>query len=262
MKFIVLGTGPGLPQPDRNLSSIYVQMNGMPQGGEGCAATHILADCGEGTAQKMRRHHLDQNVIDAILITHFHPDHIAGIYMVLQMMYLQNRTKELKLFLPERTEDFLQTLTLFYTFPERFGFALEVCAMEEVGQYFPGVVAMANDHLHGYREYIRNNDQLNTMKAYSLRFEGYDGSLVYTSDIETTECIHDLLVSAHTVIIDALHPDPQQITRLRDFDVQRILLTHGMNDQLARWWQQAGDQRFENAVEDHIYHIGTDMTAE
>ncbi len=256
MKFIVLGTGPGLPQPDRNPSSIYVQMNYMPQGGEGSATTlHILADCGEGTAQKLLRHHLNQDVIDAILITHFHPDHIAGIYMVMQMMCLQKRTKKLKLFLPERAEDFLQTLTLFYTFPDRFGFALEVCAMEEVGQSFPGVVAMANDHLHGYREYTRDNDQPNTMNAYSLRFEGYSGSLVYTSDIETTECIHDLLVSAHTVIIDAMHPDPQQITRLRDFDIQRILLTHGMDDQLARLLRQAGDQRFENAVEDHIYHI-------
>jgi len=245
VKFVILGSSPGLPAVDRNLSSIYVQTGNL----------HILADCGEGTAQKMLRHKLDKDIIDAIYLTHYHPDHIAGVYMVLQMIYLQGRTKPLKLFLPERIGEFLSTLSLFYTFPERFGFALEVYPMEEAGRHYDAVIPVLNDHLLGYESHIRDENLPNTMQAYSLRIEEDGACLVYTSDIQTTKSIDSILAGAHSVIIDALHPDYRQIIRLRDHGVQRIILTHGISDQMTEWLNLADDQRFEYANEDHEYRI-------
>jgi len=245
VKFIILGAGPGLPTLDRNQSCLYINMS----------ERHILADCGEGTAQKLLRHGLDANVIDAILITHYHPDHISGIYMVLQMLYLQQRTKPLKLFLPERQSEFLATLSLFYTFPTRFQFILEVYPVAEVGSHIGGIIPVMNDHLLGYGDHIHRYSLKNMMQAYSLRFEEGDGSLVYTSDLATMESIRPIVLSTHSVIIDALHPNYKQISALQDMSIQRIILTHGISDELAAWLEEANDPRFEPAREDYAYYL-------
>ncbi|MBC8384908.1 MAG: MBL fold metallo-hydrolase, partial [Candidatus Cloacimonetes bacterium] len=78
MNIRILGSASGLPTPGKNHSAVYVHSND----------SNILFDCGEGTAKQLLRYKLDHNHLDAIVISHFHPDHISGLYMVLQMLYL------------------------------------------------------------------------------------------------------------------------------------------------------------------------------
>ncbi len=102
MEAIVLGSGPGLPQVDRNLSSVLIRHNGQM----------ILADCGDGCIRRLMDHGIGAEDLDAVLITHYHPDHVGGLFMLLQMLYLMDRKKSLPVFLPERPAAFVETMQL------------------------------------------------------------------------------------------------------------------------------------------------------
>src|SRR5438876_11085753 len=65
----LLGIGGTLPLPDRFLSSALIRTGGEL----------ILIDCGEGTQVSLRRLGWGLKDIGAILITHFHADHVAGL---------------------------------------------------------------------------------------------------------------------------------------------------------------------------------------
>lgn len=65
----LLGCGGGMPMPNRNLSSIFIN----------CKGRKILVDCGEGTQVAIRKMGLGFKAIDLILITHCHGDHIVGL---------------------------------------------------------------------------------------------------------------------------------------------------------------------------------------
>lgn len=69
LDIVLLGTGGGMPIPERHLSSLIINYKGRK----------ILIDCGEGTQVSMRRHHTGFKSIDIICISHIHGDHILGL---------------------------------------------------------------------------------------------------------------------------------------------------------------------------------------
>lgn len=65
----LLGTGGMMPLPSRWLTSLLIKYNGRM----------LLIDCGEGTQIPMKMVKWGFKSIDAILFTHYHSDHIAGL---------------------------------------------------------------------------------------------------------------------------------------------------------------------------------------
>lgn len=87
----LLGTGGMLPLPGRALTSLYVR----------CGSGALLIDCGEGTQTAIRTAGLRFKPIDAILITHFHADHISGLPGLLLTLGNEGRTEPLHMHGPE-----------------------------------------------------------------------------------------------------------------------------------------------------------------
>ncbi|MFO7660815.1 MAG: ribonuclease Z [Candidatus Cloacimonadaceae bacterium] len=245
MEFIILGAGSGLPNLEKNLSSLVIRTSDK----------NFLADCGDGTSRQLLRQGFNKDFLDAVFISHYHPDHIAGLYMVLQMLYLEGRIKPLDLFLPERADAFMDTLHMFYTFEQRFAFELKVHELKDAETIYPEVKAVLNDHLKGYAEVIKKNSYPNPMQAYSLAFQESDKTLVYTSDIGTLGSIESLLNSADMIVMDAFHPDPKQIISFIGKHKKHIILTHGITEKLAQWLQDNPQPNVELAVEDKIYQV-------
>jgi len=65
----LLGCGGMMPLPERWLTSMMIRYNGKM----------IMVDCGEGNQIQIRRCGWGFKNIDAICLTHYHPDHIAGL---------------------------------------------------------------------------------------------------------------------------------------------------------------------------------------
>ena len=87
----LLGTGGMMPLPGRALTSLYIRHGGNA----------LLIDCGEGTQTAIRSASLRFKPINAILITHFHADHISGLPGLLLTLGNEGRTDALHMYGPE-----------------------------------------------------------------------------------------------------------------------------------------------------------------
>lgn len=245
MKIRVLGTSPGLPVLGKHLSCILVEE----------ADKKYVFDCGDGSIWQLLKAGLAPDDIDAVVISHFHPDHVAGIFMLVQMLYLQGRKKDLPLFVPEREKEFAGIFSMFYTFAERLPYQLKILPMAELSQRFPALQAFENDHLGGYKKIIQQNGFANSMRAYSLKVHGERGRFVYSGDLETTDSIQDFVKEADVLLVDAGHPSFEQIRKLEQYGIKRILLTHGAPQDLLKALCYTEGSPFEEAREDIVYEI-------
>ena len=91
LEITFLGTGSGVPIPQRNHSAIYLRYE------DAC----FLWDCGEGTQKQIFKSGQNFMKIDRIFITHWHADHWAGLIGLLQTMNLEKRTRPLEIYAPE-----------------------------------------------------------------------------------------------------------------------------------------------------------------
>lgn len=216
MRFYTLGTGSGIASAVKNASSFLVEASGY----------RFILDAGEGCTQTLLRLNYPINEIDAIILTHLHPDHIGGIYLLLQTMYLKGRSKVLNLYLAERVDDFLKAMQMQYLYREKFQYELKLKEISELSKDYPLVKAMANDHLIGYTPIIQRDKLPNQQLAYSIRILGGTADLVYTADVTTMRSIVELLKGADTVIADGLHPEFDELLIFKELDIRRVLLSH------------------------------------
>lgn len=241
MEFIIFGSGPGLPELDKGLSSIYVNHQGK----------RLLFDCGEGCSYHLLRHGLCKDELDAVIISHFHPDHASGLLMLIQMFYLKQRRRKLRLFLPERVADFEAILQFHYTFSQRWPFELHLHPMEELADIYPEVLAFPTDHLQGYKRIINALGLPNQMKSWAFRLDNW----VYSADIVTTDCLAPILQDLDVLIVDALHPELEQILKLREYRIKQVVLNHGISQELAEWLKHNEHGNFVIAEENVSYYI-------
>jgi ribonuclease Z len=98
----LLGSGGMMPLPDRRLSAMLYRHNGKM----------ILVDCGEGTQVSIRQLGWGFKEIDAICLTHYHADHVAGLPGLLLTIGNSNRTEPLRLFGPPGLIEAVKGLTV------------------------------------------------------------------------------------------------------------------------------------------------------
>jgi len=222
MKLTITGSGSGKPTAGKNLSSLLLQQE-----------EHLLLlDCGEPIARILAERNLDVNKIEAVVITHFHPDHSSGIYMLLQLFHIRKRTRKLKLFLPENVELFKATLPLYYLFVENFPFKLEILDIQNLNKHYNWLTIIPTDHLQKYKEIIATTNSGNKMQSFSIFCKG-EKSLLYTSDLGSMKPVMSAIEQAEVVVIDALHPSHKQLWKLI-LSGKRVILTHGLNAELAK----------------------------
>ena len=87
----LLGCGGSMPVPNRYLTSMIASYRG----------NKILIDCGEGTQVSLKMLGWGMKSIDAIVFTHFHADHIAGLPGLLLTIANSGRVEPLTIIGPE-----------------------------------------------------------------------------------------------------------------------------------------------------------------
>ena len=102
LEVCLLGCGGMVPLPDRNLSSLLVRWNGKM----------ILVDCGEGTQIGIKRLGWGFKSIEAVCLTHYHADHVAGLPGFLLTLGNSGRTEPLTIIGPPPLEYVIRALTV------------------------------------------------------------------------------------------------------------------------------------------------------
>lgn len=96
----LLGSGGMMPLPDRPLSATLFR----------AGAHTVLFDCGEGTQVNWRASGLAYRPTAAILLSHVHADHVAGLPGVLFQISFSGRTEPVTIYGPKWTTEVVSNL--------------------------------------------------------------------------------------------------------------------------------------------------------
>jgi ribonuclease Z len=107
-KVIILGSSNAVPSKDHENTHMVIV-------GE---ERTILVDCVSNPVVRLEQAGVDFNHLTDIVITHFHPDHVSGVPLLLMDMWLMGRKKPINIYGLHYTMDRLEDLMGFYGWAE------------------------------------------------------------------------------------------------------------------------------------------------
>ena len=222
-----LGTACGVPMSDRWHSSILFE-NGERR---------WLLDAGEPSSQRLKALGIRFSLLDAILISHGHSDHLSGLPMIIQGAWLEGRTAPLPLYLPaELIAPVRMWLEAVYLPEKLVGFPIVYHAWEALppgGAELDGgqlrVTVNPTTHLYGLRGMI-DPGATDRFLAYSMVLEWPETGrrVIYTGDLGQPRDLDAILQEPCDLLIcEMAHFTPKELfTYLRDKSIRRLALTH------------------------------------
>ncbi len=222
-EILFLGTASGLPVANKFSSAIHLSANGKS----------YLLDCGEGVSNALLKYKLPYLEIEAIFITHTHPDHCAGLPLLLQLMHVNKRQKPLTIYLPEEAIDAtMRYLWQCYLFPEFVSFQYHLHKLNEHTNYSTDslfIDAHPNSHLRYYQKVISDNIYLNQMQCYSMTVQVGEKKIVYSSDLGSIADLENIAHNADLLIVEGLHVKAEELfAKIAEWKVKQTILTHFM----------------------------------
>ena len=185
MRLIILGSGTCVPSLKRNAPGYYLE----------AGETRLLVDCGSGTLLQLERAGKSYRDIDAVLLTHLHPDHFADLMPLIHaLLYTPGfiRKKDLTIIGPEGLRGYYD-LAIASIIGKPEGFSVVVQKIEDSLVMGPFVVtAMSTVH---------------SENSIAYRFEEGEKIIVFTGDAAYDEGLIDISRGADLLVIDASYPE-------------------------------------------------------
>ncbi|HEX5077647.1 MAG TPA: MBL fold metallo-hydrolase [Geminicoccaceae bacterium] len=189
----------------------------------------LLIDCGASALVGMRRFGVDPGAIDAVLLSHLHGDHFAGVpFLLLEAQFVSLRTRRLVLAGPVGTrERVLRALEVLFPGSSKLAwrFPLEFVELEagRAGRFGAvSVLPFEVTHPSG-------------APAFALRLTCGDQVIAYSGDTAWTETLPEIARDADLLILECFayaplatyHLDFQTVRARRgDLRARRTVLTH------------------------------------
>jgi len=221
MKVTVLGSGDAFGSGGRYSTCLHVAASD---------GTVMLLDCGATAMLALQRAGIDRNTISAILLTHFHADHVGGLpFFLLDALFESRRKAPLTIAGPKGVEEWIArvTDTAFpgfgtnsFPFPIHYAEVTPEAVTEVAGHQ---VTAFPMDH----------DQRAGPCQGYRLARDGR--VFAYSGDTRWTESLVPLAAGADALLIECYtydkplknHLDWMSLAaRLPDLTARRIVLTH------------------------------------
>jgi ribonuclease BN (tRNA processing enzyme) len=214
VKLIVLGSGTCVPSLKRNAPGYYIAAGGL----------EILVDCGSGTLRQLERTGRSYKDIDAVFITHRHPDHFTDLMPLIQALIATpdfKRKKELSIIGPTEVISYYNeaVATVMGTY---VNFPIKLIEIRNTLDFGPYKVSAART--------VHSGESL----AYRFEYEGR--SLVFTGDADYDQGIVALSEGADMLVADCSFPDAKKVRGhlsakecglvARKAGVKKLLLSH------------------------------------
>jgi ribonuclease BN (tRNA processing enzyme) len=220
MEILVLGSGTVTPSLERNAAGLLIRTSRLT----------VLVDIGPGIMRRLCEAHVDTKSIDAIFITHFHPDHVSDLVPFLfASNYEYGRIREAPFHLvgPVGLEHFYGGLVKVYghwIVPTGERLILkELRAHDE-------------DEVHVDHLVVRSAPAAHPFPSLHYRFEAEGSSLTVTGDTDLSEPLIRLAEDTDCLICEASLPDelkqpghlvPSEAGRIAERSrAKRLVLTH------------------------------------
>ncbi len=180
-----LGTGSANAGADRTTTMLAVEHGGRL----------VLVDCGGDAVQRMLACGLDPAQLDAVILTHEHPDHLAGYPLLIEKLWLMGRTEPIPVHGPEATLSKARALfSVFDTskwdgLPDR---TFHPVAME------PGTAVVELGPLA-----ITASPVDHPVPTIGLRFQTPERVVTYSCDTARCDAVVTLAQGAHLLVHEA-----------------------------------------------------------
>jgi ribonuclease BN (tRNA processing enzyme) len=185
MKLIILGSGTCVPSLKRSAPAYYLEAEGR----------QILIDCGSGTLLQLEKLSKSYKDIDAVFITHPHPDHVAGIMPLIHALLatpLFMREKALLLVGPKGFKKFYEKgIASVMGRPKTF--SIQIIEIEDKMDYPPFHVFAAGT--------------VHSENSIAFRLEHGGKSVVITGDADYDQGIIELSRNCDLLIADCSFPE-------------------------------------------------------
>ncbi|MBE0643749.1 MAG: MBL fold metallo-hydrolase [Bacteroidetes bacterium] len=202
MRFILTGTASGVPVIHRRHASLVIEDGSQ----------RVLVDAGEGCAAALLAAGIELASLTRVVISHTHADHVSGLPMLLQGMYLAGRTEPLPISVPPgRVQWFRDWLRGMYVFSEKWSFPFQVQQYGDIPATEEGlrIAPFPNRHLEKMRELAARHDV--PAAAYSLHVSSRCCSVVISSDIAGLDDVAAAAAGSDVLIVDSAHVGQDEI---------------------------------------------------
>lgn len=234
-----LGTGPGDVVAGRFQASILLE----------CSGLDVLLDAGEPCSGRLLELGFSLTDLDAVWLTHAHPDHIGGLPLLLQACRLHGRDRALPLGVPAHLAEPLgRWLEAVHLPADRLGFALEEFSWQDgvpVGLADLSVIPRRTTHLPAGEG----------KEAFLLEISDADRRMVYSGDVGSVDDLNGVLNRPMDLLICELaHVTPADLAaKLQTARIGVLCLTH-----VAAAWERKREEikrQFESVLEgvDAVY---------
>ena len=189
MFLTVLGSGTCVPSLLRNAPGYHIEAGGL----------QIIVDCGNGTLRQLIRAGKDYRKIDAIFITHTHPDHISDLVALLHAIVATpgyTREQKIEIIGPKGLHQFY-TKCIESCLKKPKTFRIEITEIEEK---------------HDLKDiHVFSVNTIHAPRSIAYRFEHKGRSLVITGDCDFDQGIIHLAQNTDLMIIDCSFPDAMKV---------------------------------------------------
>jgi ribonuclease BN (tRNA processing enzyme) len=217
-EILVVGSASGFPVPGRGHYSVLLSTSDKS----------LLIDVGEPCSRSLVEAGIALNAIDSVLLTHGHADHVGGLPMLIQTLWLSQRLEPLTIFLPEELSSPLQQwLDAIYLSSNFIPFELQFVAWE-TQQFFEVCGLQISPRQTTHLESLSKKFGNSRFKAYSLQVEHPDFRILFSGDLGTPTDLEVQLGNPVDLLVSELaHFPPNELFRfLATRRVQKLLLTH------------------------------------
>jgi ribonuclease BN (tRNA processing enzyme) len=189
MKLIVLGSGTCVPSLKRNAPGYYLEADDC----------RVLVDCGSGTLRQLEKAGRSYKNIDAVFITHKHPDHFADLMPLVHALLAAPGSK--------REED------LFIFGPEDFIRYFDKSVAPVLGKLRDLSVQLiaADDRLSFGPLRIFTEKTIHSAGSMAYRFEHNGKSVVFTGDADYDQGIIEISITADLLVADCSFPEADKV---------------------------------------------------
>lgn len=214
MRLVVLGSGTCVPSLKRNAPGYYLKVFNK----------EILIDCGSGTLLQLEKAGKSYKSIDAVFITHTHPDHISDLIPLIQALIATpgfKREKDILIVGPNGLKGFYERYIASYVRrPKTFQ-----CDVVEIKD------KLDLDHL-----FIFSVKTIHSEESIAYRFEAEGKSIVITGDCDFDQNLIKFSQNADLLVIECSFPDSLKVKGhltsrecgliARSAQVKTLLLSH------------------------------------
>ncbi len=189
MKLIVLGSGTCVPSLIRSSPGYYLEADGC----------QVLVDCGSGTIHQLEKSGKSYKYIDAVFLTHKHPDHLADLMPLIHaLLYTPefNREKELLIVGPQGFKEYYNNAIGPILFLSD-SFSLRIIEIIDEFDFSPF--------------HIRSTRTVHSDDSIAYRFEYNGKSLVFTGDADYDQGLINFAKKADLIVADCSFPGVMKV---------------------------------------------------